>query len=221
MVRTVTVYETANQRKTVFENVDVNTLGDLKTIFNEKGIDYTNMDFREGISGTQLLQDSSQLPHDISYRGSVTNDLMILLTLTAKKVASGSERASLYFEIKNHNLAEDILRISGRHYTNLSNEELCKLVEDLLTHSDDDEDDEDEEDSVEQDDVVDEPHCNSIKNIQAAFLELIDCLEGNEYLDEDEADNIRAIASGEAGRPVDDSKGYSMDAIQQALADIE
>lgn len=88
MARTITIYNSVSQQKTVVENVEANTLGELKAILNSKGININGMSILEGVSNTQLLNDDSQLPSNIRYRDAVTNDLMLYLT-PSKKVASG------------------------------------------------------------------------------------------------------------------------------------
>jgi hypothetical protein len=88
MARTITIYNSVSQQKTVVENVEANTLGELKAILSSKGININGMSILEGVSNTQLLNDDSQLPSNIRYRDAITNDLMLYLT-PSKKVASG------------------------------------------------------------------------------------------------------------------------------------
>lgn len=88
MARTITIYNSVTQQKRVVENVEANTLGELKAILNSNGININGMNILEGVSNTQLLSDDSQLPTNIRYRDAVTNDLMLYLT-PPKNVASG------------------------------------------------------------------------------------------------------------------------------------
>lgn len=84
MERKVTVYNNKTKKRYSFNSV-ANTLADLKADFDLHGIDYSGLDFTEGISNTQLLDDNSLLPSILSYKGKVTNDLVILLINTKKK----------------------------------------------------------------------------------------------------------------------------------------
>lgn len=89
MARTITIYNSVTQRKQVVENVEANTLGELKAVLRNAGISLDGMNILEGVSNTQLLSDDSQLPSNIRYRDTVTNDLMLYLT-PPKNVASGA-----------------------------------------------------------------------------------------------------------------------------------
>jgi hypothetical protein len=63
------------------------TLGELKKVLDEQGIDYANQTFQEGVTVTQLLNDSTMLPR---YKGDKKLDaLFIMMTGTKKKITSG------------------------------------------------------------------------------------------------------------------------------------
>lgn len=129
MQRQITVYESAkNGKVTVLENVEANTLGELKPLLAAKGIDYTNMDFMEGVSNTILRDDTSALPTNVSYKGRTTNDLFIYLSLKNKKIASGADRRSLMAFIREHNLGDEVKRRFGRNYTQVCTEDLEAVV---------------------------------------------------------------------------------------------
>lgn len=129
MTRTITVYNSSTQEKKVFENVEVNTLAEVKSILRENGINYDGMDFMEGVSQTKLLNDTSVLPHDIPYKGSTTNDLLIYMTLKDKKVRSGvdfksMDRRSLLGYIKDHGWVEEVNKAFNANYTRVSSASL-------------------------------------------------------------------------------------------------
>lgn len=94
MARTVTVYNSQTQQRNVFENIEANTLGELKAILRQKGISFEGMSVMEGVSNTQLLGDESQLPSNMRYRDTVTNDLMIFLT-PSRKINSGCDKSAI------------------------------------------------------------------------------------------------------------------------------
>ena len=129
MTRTITVYNSSTQEKKVFENVEVNTLAEVKSILRENGINYDGMDFMEGVSQTKLLNDISVLPHDIPYKGSTTNDLLIYMTLKDKKVRSGvdfksMDRRTLLGYIKDHGWVEEVNKVFYSNYTRVSSASL-------------------------------------------------------------------------------------------------
>ena len=129
MTRTITVYNSSTQEKKVFENVEVSTLAEVKSLLRENGISYDGMDFMEGVSQTKLLNDTSVLPHDIPYKGSTTNDLLIYMTLKDKKVRSGvdfksMDRRTLLGYIKNHGWVEEVNKVFNANYTRVSSASL-------------------------------------------------------------------------------------------------
>lgn len=129
MEREITVWESAKQKKTVFTS-NAETLGQLKEELAQQGIDVTNMSILEGVSHTQLLSNESILPHDIPYRGEVTNNLLIYLTLQDKKVASGViDRYAIGNWIKENNLQDELLDVFGDNWTRVSTENLVKFYE--------------------------------------------------------------------------------------------
>ena len=112
--RKITIVTTKSQSKTVIET-NATTLAELKRELDMAGIDYSNMTFYEGISRTELKDDNSVLPHDVPYKGSVTN-----------------ERADLYVVIKDNNLQEAIKVRFGKNYTQCSNADLKSFVDDFV-----------------------------------------------------------------------------------------
>ena len=128
--RKITIVTTKSQSKTVIET-NATTLAELKRELDIAGIDYSNMTFYEGISRTELKDDNSVLPHDVPYKGSVTNELVFMLTNTNKKITSGNERADLYVVIKDNNLQEAIKVRFGKNYTQCSNADLKSFVDDF------------------------------------------------------------------------------------------
>lgn len=126
---TVISTRTQNDEPQVIET-NASTLGELKAVFDEKGIDYSGMSIFEGLTKVELMDDSSVLPHDINRRGVVTNDLVIMLTNTNKRIKSGmTSRNELYSKIKQYGL-EEKCREYGKNYTVLSNEVLEKVIYD-------------------------------------------------------------------------------------------
>ena len=89
------------------------------------------MTFYEGLTKTEITVDESILPKDINYKGTVTNELVFMLTNAHKKIKSGSvDRKELYNIIKENHLEEACKAAYGKNYTNCSTEMLEKLVND-------------------------------------------------------------------------------------------
>lgn len=90
MKRQVTIYESAlNGKVTVLNDVDVTTLGDVKRLLDEKGINYHDMDFIEGVTNTKLLGDDSRLPENIPFKGKYTDNIFINILKKESKIKSG------------------------------------------------------------------------------------------------------------------------------------
>lgn len=132
--RKITVVNTRDQKKTVIRST-ATTLRELKRDLDANDITYTDMTFYEGVSHTELKTDDSVLPHDIPYKGRVTNDLVFMLTNTNKKIKSGMNynRKHVYELIKKHNLKDKIQENLGLPYTNCSTDALNAELQKLIT----------------------------------------------------------------------------------------
>ena len=132
--RKITVVNTRDQKKTVIRST-ATTLRELKRDLDANDIIYTDMTFYEGVSHTELKTDDSVLPHDIPYKGRVTNDLVFMLTNTNKKIKSGMNynRKHVYELIKKHNLKDKIQENLGLPYTNCSTDALNAELQKLIT----------------------------------------------------------------------------------------
>ena len=96
MKRQITIYESAKNGKiTVFDDVECNTLGELKALLREKGIDYNDKEFVEGVTNTKLLSDDSRIPTNIPFKGQYTNDVFINILNKDTKIKSGLNYAEL------------------------------------------------------------------------------------------------------------------------------
>lgn len=96
MKRQITIYESAKNGKiTVFNDVECNTLGELKALLREKGVDYSDKEFVEGVTNTKLLSDDSRIPTNIPFKGDYTNDVFINILNKDTKIKSGLNYAEL------------------------------------------------------------------------------------------------------------------------------
>lgn len=127
--RKITVIQTKNQKKSVIMSA-ATTLAELKSDLRANGIDYDGMTFFEGISKVELKNDASVLPHDVPYKGIVTNELVLMLTNTNKKIRSGAmSRMEAYAEIKKRGLQGACLKKFGKNFTMCKTADLIALVQ--------------------------------------------------------------------------------------------
>lgn len=127
--RKITVIQTKNQKKSIIMSA-ATTLAELKSDLRANGIDYDGMAFFEGISKVELKNDASVLPHDVPYKGIVTNELVFMLTNTNKKIRSGAmSRMEAYAEIKRRGLQDACLKKFGKNFTMCKTVDLIALVQ--------------------------------------------------------------------------------------------
>lgn len=128
MEREILIANTKTQKRSKV-TTSATTLGELKADLRAAGIDYNGMTFTEGISKTQLLDDATQLPQNVMYKGQPTNNLVILLTNTKKNIASGyMSRKEAYQAIKEHNLQDAVKEEFGRNFTQVSTSDLLVFL---------------------------------------------------------------------------------------------
>lgn len=184
--RKITVVNSMSQSsKTIMSGAS--TLGELKNDLTANNITFNNeCSFTEGISRTALLNDDSQLPMNVTYRGNQTNELVILISATKSKISSGAfERSDLYYMIHNDvNLRLYILEQSGKSFTNISTAELNNLVNNYQEHhtlAHTVTPDEEEDDSYQSDDVCsdedDDDEDSDVRNDVYEALNEIDCFD--------------------------------------------
>ena len=129
--RKITVVQTKNQKKSVIMSA-ATTLAELKSDLRANGIDYDGMTFFEGTSKVELKNDASVLPHDVPYKGTVTNELVFMLTNTNKKIRSGAvamSRTEAYSAIKSMGLQDACVKKFGKNFTMCKTADLIALVQ--------------------------------------------------------------------------------------------
>ena len=128
MEREILIANTKTQKRSKVAT-SATTLGELKADLRAAGIDYNGMTFTEGISKTQLLDDATQLPQNVMYKGQPTNNLVILLTNTKKNIASGTmSRKEVYQAIKDNNLQDAVKEEFGRNFTQVPTSDLLVFI---------------------------------------------------------------------------------------------
>lgn len=129
--RKITVVQTKNQKKSVIMSA-ATTLAELKSDLRANGIDYGGMTFFEGTSKVELKNNASVLPHDVPYKGTITNELVFMLTNTNKKIRSGAvamSRAEAYSAIKSMGLQDACVKKFGKNFTMCKTADLIALVQ--------------------------------------------------------------------------------------------
>lgn len=128
MEREILIANTKTQKRSKV-TTSATTLGELKADLRAAGIDYNGMTFTEGISKTQLIDDATQLPQNVMYKGQPTNNLVILLTNTKKNIASGTmSRKEVYQAIKDNNLQDAVKEEFGRNFTQVPTSDLLVFL---------------------------------------------------------------------------------------------
>lgn len=176
--RRITVISTKTQRKQIIMSA-ATTLEELKRDLEAAGIDYGEMTFYEGLSKTELKDNKSLLPHDISYKGQVTNELVFMLTNPNKKIASGvlsPRRQKLYEEIKRSNLEYKCKEKYNKVYTQCSDNDLIHLIAENSTESC----------------ACTAPEAE-FKALRGAFIHLIAILRDNDYITLTEEDELHDV----------------------------
>ena len=125
--RKITIISTKNHSTKVI-NSAATTLGELKTDLDNAGIGYTDCTFFEGLTKTELKNNDAILPHDVPYKGTITNNLVFMITNASKKIKSGADRKSIITEIKAKNLTEVVKKTYGKNYTNCKTEDLERIL---------------------------------------------------------------------------------------------
>lgn len=129
--RKITVVQTKNQKKSVIMSA-ATTLAELKSDLRANDIDYDGMTFFEGTSKVELKNDASVLPHDVPYKGQVTNELVFMLTNTNKKIRSGAvamSRTEVYDAIRSMGLQDACVKKFGKNFTMCKTADLIVLVQ--------------------------------------------------------------------------------------------
>ena len=158
--REILIANTSTQKRDKL-TTNATTLGELKAAMDAAGIPYGDLSFTEGITKTELLSDDTQLPHDVKYKGNITNSLVILLTNTKKKIESGmSSRAEAYQMIYENELQQEIKETFGRNFTQVPTYNLWEyLVSNGYILDEDEDEEEEEEDNTQEKDTPSE-ECN-------------------------------------------------------------
>lgn len=200
--RKITVVQTKNQKKSVIMSA-ATTLAELKSDLRANGIDYDGMTFFEGTSKVELKNDASVLPHDVPYKGTITNELVFMLTNTNKKIRSGAttmSRAEAYSAIKSMGLQAACVKKFGKNFTMCKTADLIALVQSNSASKSASKTEAKAETKKEE--KVEAPASNGGECVdtvaRAAISKLVEILEDNGTIEDYEKEEVLGILGGEA-----------------------
>lgn len=208
--RKITVVQTKNQKKSVIMSA-ATTLAELKSDLRANGIDYDGMTFFEGTSKVELKNDASVLPHDVPYKGIVTNELVFMLTNTNKKIRSGAmSRTEAYNAIKCMGLQSACVKKFGKNFTICKTADLIALVQDsgALKPAPKAE----AKAETKNEERVEVPASNGGEYVdivaRAAINKLVEILEDNGTIEDCEKEEVLGILGGEVTVSAASSEKY-------------
>lgn len=208
--RKITVVQTKNQKKSVIMSA-ATTLAELKSDLRANGIDYDGMTFFEGTSKVELKNDDSVLPHDVPYKGIVTNELVFMLTNTNKKIKSGAiSRTEAYNAIKSMGLQSACVKKFGKNFTMCKTADLIALVQDsgALKPAPKAE----AKAETKNEERVEVPASNGGEYVdivaRAAINKLVEILEDNGTIEDCEKEEVLGILGGKVAVSAEPSEEY-------------
>ena len=201
--RKITIVQTKSQKKS-FIMSSATTLAELKSDLRANGIDYDNMTFFEGTSKVELKNDASVLPHDVPYKGTITNELVFMLTNTNKKIRSGAgamSRAEAYKAIKSMGLQEACVKKFGKNFTMCKTDDLIALIQSSKDSKPAPKTVTKKEEKIEAPvNTPESPASNSGEGVdivaRAAISKLVEILENNGTIEDDEKEEVLGILGG-------------------------
>lgn len=200
--RKITIVSTKNQSKKVIMS-SATTLAELKSDLRQNDIDYEGMTFFEGTSKVELKNDDSVLPHDVPWKGTVTNELVFMLTNTNKKIRSGAmNRMEAYNAIKSMGLQEACLKKFGKNFT------MCKTV-DLIALVEESKHSKEEAPATQISTPAQHNGCVDVA-ARTAIVRMAELLEGNGQFEEYEKEEILDILKGVVNAAPVENKPQSM-----------
>ena len=209
--RKITVVQTKNQKKSVIMSA-ATTLAELKSDLRANGIDYDGMTFFEGTSKVELKNDASVLPHDVPYKGTVTNELVFMLTNTNKKIRSGAtnmSRMEAYNAIKSMGLQDACVKKFGKNFTMCKTTDLIALVQSNSTSKPTPKTETKKEEKVKAPVVPTNNGGKCVDTVaRAAIHRLVVILENNGTIENYEKEEVLGILGSEVAVNVAPSEEY-------------
>lgn len=199
-----TVIDTRTNSTKQWDSTATN-LGELKAELENLGISTDGMAIQEGLTNTELVNNNSILPHDVPYRGTVTNNLVFRLTRAEKNITSGIDRKELYDFINKLGLQQIIKDTFGRNFTQISTEKLEEVVNKNMHKKCECKESEDS-------------YKKTVQNIFKAFNALVNNLYDNDFITGYTYNEISSIMKKEDCKEVDSP--YSAEELDNMFANM-
>ena len=187
--RKITIVESKNQRKSVIMSA-ATTLAELKADLRANGIDYSGMTFFEGLSKVELKTDEAVLPHDVPWKGNITNELVFMLSSTGKKIKSGAmSRSEAFAKIRELNLQSKCVERFSKNFTMCKTTDLEALIAEFGGTSTQNTDTQNSTHTAQMGSFS----VNMVQQdvpLRNAFKALVECLEAGCTLTEEESSEI-------------------------------
>lgn len=212
-----TIVDSESQRTKEIKSNATN-IAELKRDLRQNGFNVEGKTIQEALTRTEFKDDSSLLPHDVSYKGSITNNLVFRLTKTNKQVKSGMDRKEVYAKIKELNLGEAIKAEFGKNFTQCSTNDLINFISSRIFSKKPAKVEimkaEANETFTEKKETIKECSCMTI------IRKLIDRLVANDCIDDYDVEEILGSATEEDNSFISDTPTYSKDELSNLLEDL-
>ena len=187
--RTFTIVDTETQATKEIQSTATN-VAELKNDLRSAGFNVEGKTIQEALTRTEFKDDSSLLPHDVPYRGTITNDLVFRLTKTNKNIKSGADRNVIFAEIKNRGLQDAVREKFGRNMTQVSTDNLVAFLNENQPTAPC------ECTSDAKEPAKESPCCECMQCLK----ELCSILYDNDYIDDEELDRVLGKAKIEPAK---------------------
>lgn len=207
MSRKITVLVESTQRKVVLES-NATTLGELKNELREMQVDFDSENvFKESRTKSILASDESVLPTNVPWKGSVTNELVFMITAPQKKIRSGMDRKEAYAKVKELGLQDKIQKGEGKNFTQCATAVLISYIEKVAKKA------APKAKKVETAaPIAKEKPVRKAKAAEAnlgALGDLLEELADKGVITPNVAENIWGVANGQPAQPVEEEKSYT------------
>lgn len=210
MSRKITVLVESTQRKVVLES-NATTLGELKNELREMQVDFDSEDvFKESRTKSILASDESILPTNVPWKGSVTDELVFMITAPQKKIRSGMDRKEAYAKVRELGLQDKIQKGEGKNFTQCSTAILISYIEKASKKAAPK-----TKKAEPAAPIAKEKPVKKAKAAEAAeanldaLSDLLDELTDKGIITRSIAQNIWGVANGQPAQPVEKEKSYS------------
>lgn len=215
-----TIVDSESQRTKEIKSNATN-IAELKRDLRQNGFNVEDKTIQEALTRTEFKDDASLLPRNVSYKGSITNNLVFRLTKTNKQVKSGMDRKEVYAKIKELNLGDAVKAEFNKNFTQCSTNDLINFISSRISSKKPAkvetmkvEAPEAHETFTEKKETIKECSCMAI------IRRLIDILLGNNLIDDCEVEQILGSTTEEDNSFISDTPAYSKDELSDLLKDL-